>query len=275
MSEKRLTRALRYRRIVIGGGMVAFLVVVSLLAPFVAGKSLYSFDLSARLSASSARHILGCDDFGRDLLARIVLGSRVSLTVGLVSQIVALVVGTGLGLLAGYYGKGWDNLIMRFMDILFSFPSLLLAIALLTIFGPGLGNIILAVGLVSTPAFARLVRGTVLSVKEKEFIEAARAVGMSDGRLIGLHLLPNVIGPVIVYATMGIGDAILTEAGLSFLGLGIQPPNPSWGGMLANGKNFINTSPNEVIFSGVAIVLTVVAFNTLGDGIRDYLDPKD
>jgi peptide/nickel transport system permease protein len=254
--------------------MVAILVAVALLAPAFAGKSLYSFDLSARLSASSARHLLGCDDFGRDILARIVLGSRISLTVGLVSQVVALVIGTALGLAAGFYGGKPDNLIMRCMDVLFSFPSLLLAIALLTIFGPGLWNIILAIGLVSTPAFARLVRGSVLSVKGKEYIEAARAVGMSDSRLIRLHLLPNVVGPVLVYATMGIGDAILSEAGLSFLGLGIQPPTPSWGGMLANGKNFINTSPNEVIFSGLAILLTVVAFNTLGDGIRDRLDPK-
>jgi len=275
MSKSENTRRLlRNKRVIIGGSLVALLFFVAFASPLLAGGTLYSFDFTARLAPPSTKHILGCDDFGRDILARIVLGSRVSLTVGIVSQIIALVLGATLGLLAGYYGKAIDNIIMRFMDILFAFPSLLLAIALLTIFGSGIGNIIIAIGLVYTPAFARLVRGAVLSVKEKEFIEAARAEGMSDARLIFLHILPNIIGPIIIYATMGIGDSILTEAGLSFLGLGIQPPNPSWGGMLSNGKNFINTMPAEVIFSGIAIVITVVAFNTLGDGIRDYLDPR-
>ena len=267
-------RILNNPRLIVGGILSVVIIFTAVLSPIILSNQIYALDLESRLSPSSSEHILGCDDFGRDIFFRILLGSRISLTVGLFSQLFALSIGTVLGLLSGFYGKITDTIIMRIMDIFFSFPSLLLAIALMTIFGSGLGNIIIAIGFVYTPAFARLVRGSVLSVKEKEYIESARAQGMKDWRIITKHILPNVIGPIIIFATMGIGDAILTEAGLSFLGLGIAPPNPSWGGMLSNGKNFISTMPNEVIFSGLAIVLTVLAFNTLGDGIRDFLDPK-
>jgi len=267
-------RAVHNKRLVIGSILILIILFITLFSPFLAQETLFSFDFQKRLAPPSWENPFGCDDFGRDLLSRIINGSRVSLLVGFVSQIVALSVGTILGLVSGYYGKTTDNIIMRIMDVMFSFPSLLLAIALMTIFGAGTGNIIIAIGIVYIPAFARIVRGSVLSVKEKEYIESARAQGMSDIRLITFHILPNIIGPIIIYATMGIGDAILTEAGLSFLGLGIQPPTPSWGGMLANGKNYISQVPYEVIFSGLAIVFTVIAFNTLGDGIRDFLDPK-
>ncbi len=274
ISSRNRYRIMHNPRLLAGGALVAVIFLTAVLSPVFLGSKIYALDLEARLSPPSPGHLLGCDDFGRDIFVRILLGTRISLTVGICSQIFALAAGSMLGLLAGYYGKWVDTVIMRIMDIFFSFPSLLLAIALMTIFGSGLVNIIVAIGVVYTPAFARLVRGSVLSVKEKEYVESAHAQGMRDRRIILRHILPNVIGPIIIYATMGIGDAILTEAGLSFLGLGIQPPTPSWGGMLSNGKNFISVMPNEVIYSGVAIVLTVLAFNTLGDGIRDFLDPK-
>jgi peptide/nickel transport system permease protein len=267
-------RAINNKRLVIGFILVLFIIFVAVFAPLIASEGLFSMDFDARLAPPSQDHPLGCDDFGRDLLSRIILGTRVSLTVGLVSQLLALLIGATLGMIAGYYGELVDNIIMRIMDVFFSFPSLLLAIALMTAFGSSISNIIMAIGIVYTPHFARIVRGSVLSVKEKEYIESAKAQGMSDFRLIIKHILPNIMGPIIIYATMGIGDAILTEAGLSFLGLGIQPPTPSWGGMLSNGKNFISVAPYEVIFAGVAIMFTVLAFNTFGDGIRDYLDPK-
>lgn len=267
-------RAIHNKRLTMGTILVFVILILAVFAPLIAPEEIFSIDFKSRLAPPSADHILGCDDFGRDLFSRMVYGSRVSLIVGLVSQLVAMTLGTALGMVAGYYGNMIDNIIMRIMDVFFSFPSLLLAIALMTAFGTNLSNIILAIGIVYTPQFARIVRGSVLSIKEKEFIESAKAQGMSDVRLILKHLLPNIMGPIVIYATMGIGDAILTEAGLSFLGLGIQPPTPSWGGMLSNGKNFISVAPFEVIFAGIAIVLTVLAFNTLGDGIRDYLDPK-
>ncbi len=267
-------RAIHNKRLTMGTILVFVILIFAVFAPLIAPEEIFSIDFKSRLAHPSAEHILGCDDFGRDLFSRIVYGSRVSLIVGLISQLVAMTMGTALGMVAGYYGNIIDNIIMRIMDVFFSFPSLLLAIALMTAFGTNLSNIILAIGIVYTPQFARIVRGSVLSIKEKEFIESAKAQGMSDLRLILKHLFPNIMGPIVIYATMGIGDAILTEAGLSFLGLGIQPPTPSWGGMLSNGKNFISVAPFEVIFAGIAIVLTVLAFNTLGDGIRDYLDPK-
>jgi peptide/nickel transport system permease protein len=268
-------RAIHNRRLVIGAILVLTIITIAIFAPLIAREPLFSFKLDARLAQPSWNAPFGRDDFGRDIFSRIILGSRVSLTVGLLSQLIALVAGTVLGVLAGYYGGLLDNCIMRVLDVFFAFPSLLLAIALMTITGGGsIGNVILAIGLVYTPAFARIVRGSTLSVKEKEFVESAKAQGMSEFRILFLHVLPNIIGPIIIYATMGIGDAILTEAGLSFLGLGIQPPTPSWGGMLSNGKNFISVAPSEVIFSGLAVVVVVVAFNTLGDGLRDFLDPR-
>ncbi len=267
-------RIKKNRRLVVGTFMVAFIVFIAIFAPLLASEGLYSFNFDERLAPPSGDAPLGRDDFGRDILSRIILGSRVSLIVGLVSQIIALTVGTLLGVLAGFYGGTVDNIIMRILDVFFAFPSLLLAIALMTIFGGSVTNVIIAIGLVYTPAFARIVRGSTLSVKEKEYIESAKAQGMADIRIVLLHVLPNIIGPIIIYATMGIGDAIITEAGLSFLGLGIQPPTPTWGGMLSNGKNYISVAPYEVIYAGIAIMITVVAFNTLGDGLRDFFDPK-
>ena len=274
--SRTFSRAVHNKRLVAGSIMVLFILFVAMSAPVLAKEDLFSFKFDGRLAKPSWDAIFGRDDFGRDIMSRIILGSRVSLTVGLLSQLIAFFAGTTLGVVAGYYGGIADNVIMRILDVFFSFPSLLLAIALMTITGGGsVVNVVTAIGLVYTPAFARIVRGSTLSVKEKEFVESARAQGMSEFRIIVFHILPNIMGPIIIYATMGIGDAILTEAGLSFLGLGIQPPTPSWGGMLSNGKNYISVAPYEVIFAGLAIVITVVAFNTLGDGMRDFLDTKD
>ncbi|MGR6966982.1 ABC transporter permease [Geodermatophilus sp. URMC 61] len=227
-----------------------------------------------RLQPPSPAHPFGTDDLGRDILSRVVLGAAVSLRVGFLAVAFALVVGSLIGLLAGYYGRWVDDVLMRFMDVLFAFPAVLLAIAVLAVRGPGAGNTALAIGIVYIPVFARVTRASVLGVREEVYVRASRSVGASDLRLLTRHVLPNAAPPIIVQTSISLAFAVLAEAALSFLGLGTQPPNPSWGLMLAEGRGFIDLAWWLAFFPGMAIFLTVLCFNLLGDGLRDVLDPR-
>lgn len=219
-------------------------------------------------------HILGLDLNARDLYSRIIYGSQISLFLGVVIVSFASVVGSFLGLVSGYFGGWVDNIIMRTMDVLLAFPSLLLAIAIVTIRGPGLQNALLAIGIVAIPVYARLMRSSVLSLKEQEFVTAVRALGASPVRIMFRHILINALTPILVQATLGIGTAVIEAAALSFLGLGAQPPTPEWGQMLAEARNYVFSAPHLVFFPGIAITFTVLGFNLLGDGLRDTLDPR-
>ena len=224
--------------------------------------------------APSSEHWFGTDEYGRDILSRIIFGARLSLWVGFVSVAGSVIVGLVLGLLAGYYGKWVDMIISRIFDILLAFPSILLAIAIVAALGPSLRNALIAIAIINVPTFGRLIRSRVLSVKEEEYISAAKAIGMRDRRIIFLHVLPNCLAPIIVQGTLAIASAIIECAALGFLGLGAQPPTPEWGQMLAESRAYILQAPWTVLFPGVAIMLTVLGFNLMGDGLRDALDPR-
>lgn len=224
--------------------------------------------------APSWQHPFGTDNLGRDVLRRVLHGTRISLLIGFVVVLVSGAAGTVLGLVAGYYGRALDTVIMRLLDILLAFPAILLAIAIVAVRGPGLANTILAVAIVGIPGYARVVRSLVLSLRERDYVDAARMVGASHARIMFLHILPNSLSPIIVQATLGMGGAILFAAALGFLGLGVQPPRPEWGAMIADGIKFLRQSPHLVFFPGMAIMLTVLGFNLLGDGLRDALDPQ-
>lgn len=257
-----------------GLGIIIFLIIVAALAPVIAPYDPFEQDILARYKAPSADHFLGTDEMGRDILSRIIYGSRISLQVGLVSVALALILGVGFGLLAGYYGGKIDMVIMRFMDIMLAFPSILLAIGIVAILGPQLKNAMLAIGIINVPRFARIVRSSVLSIKESEYISAARALGAGDLRIVFKHLLPNAMAPLIVQTTLSIATAILEAAALSFLGLGAQPPSPEWGAMLSDARSSLQKAPWVATFPGLAIIFGVLGFNLLGDGLRDALDPK-
>lgn len=228
----------------------------------------------AILQGPSRAHVLGTDQFGRDILSRIIIGARVSLLVAVLSVAVALALGTTVGLLSGYLGRWVDGLAMRLMDILFAFPAILLAIAIMAVAGTSMRNLILAIGVVYTPQFARVARAATLTVKNLEFVEASQALGAGTGRVLARHLLPNVMPAIIVQVSLSLSLAILSESALSFLGLGTQPPTPSWGNMLSEGRQFMEIAPWNAVFPGAAIMLVVLGFNLLGDGLRDLLDPR-
>ena len=259
-----------------GAGLVvvAALVVVALLAPEIVPYDPIDQSFRIKLQAPSAEHLLGTDEFGRDVLSRILVGTRVALAVGTVPVAIALVIGVTLGLTAGYFGGGVDQVVMRAIDVLLAFPWLLLAIGIMAILGPGIQNVMIAVAIVYIPAFARIVRGSVLSIKEKEYVEAARAMGQPNSKIIVRHVLANAWAPIIVLATLSIGQAIIYAAGLSFIGLGTQPPDADWGVMLTSGREYLRDAPWLGFFPGLAILITVLAFNLFGDGLRDALDPR-
>ncbi|MFN8522423.1 MAG: ABC transporter permease [Chloroflexota bacterium] len=258
---------------VLGAALIGMLLVLALTADLVA-----PFDPTAqiarRLTAPNETYRVGTDEFGRDVLSRIIHGTRISLYVGVVSVGIALTVGGSLGIVSGYAGGRLDNVLMRVVDVMFSIPTLVLAIAITGILKPNLTNAMIAIGIVYTPTFARVARGPVLSVVQHEYIAAARTVGSGHARIILLHVLPNVAAPIIVQTTLSLSTAILAEATLSFLGLGTQPPEPSWGTMLGTGRKFMETAPWVAVFPGAAIMFAVLGFNLLGDGLRDALDPR-
>lgn len=267
-------RLRRNRAAIVGLVVVVVLALLAIFAPLIAPADPIVQDLDARLLPPSRQHVLGTDDLGRDLLTRIIYGGRVSLTVGLVSVGIGLAVGTVLGLAGGFYGGISESVIMRAMDIMLAFPATLLAIFIVGIRGPGLNNAMLAIGVINIPIFARIVRGSTLRVRQEDFVEAARALGGSQFRILNRHILPNTLAPIIVQTTLSIGAAILEAAGLSFLGLGAQAPTPEWGAMLTNTREFLRDAPWAATFPGLAILVTVVGFNLLGDGLRDALDPR-
>lgn len=269
-----MQRLLRQKTAIFGLIIVCLLLLTALLAPLLAPYDPVASDLPSRLQAPSAAHFLGTDELGRDILSRIFYGSRISIQIGILAVGISLIFGTFLGAISGYYGGKLDMAIMRVIDIVMAFPYILLAIAITAMLGPGLNNAMIAIGVVGIPIYARVVRGAVLSVKEMEYIESAKVSGCSSLRIIMKHVLPNCLAPLIVQATLGIGTAILDAAGLSFLGLGAQPPKPEWGIMLNKGKDVMHNAPWVIMFPGVAILFTVLGFNLLGDGLRDALDPK-
>lgn len=258
----------------VGGVLLVGFLLLSLAAPLVAPHDPIKQNLYNRLASPSLIHPFGTDDFGRDILSRIIFGSRISLRVGVTAVFIALGFGTTIGLASGYYGGVLDQILMRGMDLMLAFPSILLAIGILAVLGPGLENALLAVGIVAVPQYARLVRASALSIREKDYVQAMRALGASDLRILLHALLPNCLAPVIVQSTLGLATSILDAAGLSFLGLGAQPPLPEWGAMLSSGRELILSAPWVLVFPGGAIFMTVLAFNLLGDGLRDALDPK-
>ncbi|WP_409330145.1 ABC transporter permease [Trujillonella humicola] len=258
-------------------GAAIVLVLVALVALFdeqLAPEGPNEISVPDRLQGPSWEHPFGTDDLGRDILSRVILGASVSLRVGSTAVGIALVVGTLIGLLAGYYGKWLDDVLMRLMDVLFAFPAVLLAIAVLAVRGPGPNNAAIAIGIVYIPIFARVTRASVLGVREEVYVRASRSVGASDWRILTRHVLPNAAPPIIVQTSISLAFAVLAEAALSFLGLGTQPPNPSWGLMLAEGRGYIDLAWWIAFFPGMAIFLVVLCFNLLGDGLRDVLDPR-
>jgi peptide/nickel transport system permease protein len=261
------------------GAMIGLVLIVLLLftvlsADLIAPQGIDEQDLRKGLLSPGREFPLGTDEFGRDMLSRIIHGSRVSLQVGIIATALSAAVGISLGAIAGYFGGRIDHFIQGMVDISWAFPTVLMAIFLVAVLGPGLLNVMIAVGLVYWGGFARVIRGQVLSLREWEFVTAARAIGAHDMRIMFRHIVPNILAPVIVMSTLMMGDAILIEATLSFVGMGAQPPIPSWGSILAGGRTYLALAPWVTIFPGVAIMLTVLGFNLLGDGLRDALDPR-
>jgi len=265
---------IRNRGGMIGLAIMVTITLIAIFAPLVSPYDPYALSRLDRLQGPSRAHLMGTDDLGRDLLSRIIYGARISMTVGLFTVLIATALGTPAGIVAGYFGGKIDSLIMRVMDVIFSFPAVLLALAITAFLGPNLRNMILALGIVYAPGFSRIVRGPVLAARHLEYVEASRVMGASNARILVHHLLPNIISPLIVTATVTFSFALLAEAALSFLGMGAQPPEASWGVMLSSGRRFMETVPSLAVFPGLAIMITVLASNLLGDALRDVLDPR-
>lgn len=271
ISFKRLRKS---RTAVLGIIIIILFTLIAFLAPYIAPYDPLEQNFIKSFRAPSAEHYLGTDEFGRDVFSRILYGARISLQIGFIAVFISLVVGVSVGLAAGYYGGWIDMVVMRVMDLMLSFPYILLALVIMSILGPGIYNAMIAIGIVYVPQYARIVRSSVLSVKEKEYVLAARALGANDFRIILKHVFLNSMAPIIIQTTLSIGRAIINAAGLSFLGLGAQPPTPEWGAMLSNGQNFLRNAPWIATFPGIAIALLVLGFNMVGDGFRDAFDPR-
>lgn len=269
-----LKQLFRNKRAVVGGIVLIMIVLMAVFAPYISKYDPVKQDIRSRLQPPSKDHIFGTDQFGRDTFTRVIYGARLSLRVGFTSIAISLVIGSALGLIAGYYGGILDNVIMRFIDILLALPGFLLALAIVAALGPGLENVVIAIGISYIPSFARMMRSSVLSIRELDYVSAAEAVGAPDWRVILLHILPNSLNPIIVLTTLSLAGAILSAAGLSFLGMGAQPPTPEWGSMIAAARPFIRVSHWAVTVPGLAIFTTVMCLNLVGDGLRDALDPR-
>ena len=273
MENVSLRRLRRNSGAMLGFVLLIFLLLAALFGPVLLG-SPGAQDLAARLSAPSAAHWLGTDQLGRDVLTRVLNGARISLSLGVGVMLASLIAGSIVGLIAGLLGGWWDEVLMRLTDIFLAFPSLILAMAISAALGPSLTNVMIAVALVSWPTYARLIRAQVLALREREFVEAARALGSSQSRVAFRHLLPNSLAPLLVQGSFDVGSAILTAAGLGFIGFGAQPPTPEWGAMVSETRNYISQAPWASSAPAIAILLTVLAFNLIGDGLRDVFDPR-
>jgi peptide/nickel transport system permease protein len=264
----------RNRLAMVGLVVLAIFILGAIFAPLITSFDPIKTDFSNALTAPSDANILGTDWLGRDVFARIVYGSRISLAIGLISVVIGMVIGVPIGALSGYYGGRFDLFIQRAIDIMIAFPGILLAIVVVAVLGVGVENVMIAVGIASVPIYTRLVRGSVLAVKEQGYISAAKALGIGDFRIILRHIMPNCLGPIIVQSTFQVATAILWAAGLGFLGLGAQPPDPEWGAMLSKGREYIRTAHHLTTYPGLAILFMVLGFNLIGDGLRDALDPR-
>ncbi len=259
---------------VVGLCIVSFFVLLAVIGPFIAPQGHNDQNLILRLQPPSSEFWFGTDDLGRDIFSRLLHGAQISLTIGLTAVLISAIAGSFLGIIAGYYGRFIDTIISRIFDIMLAFPSILLAIAIVSILGPSLRNALIAIAIINIPTFGRLIRSRVLSIKEEEYIHAAKAIGMKNSRILWSHILPNSMTPIIVQGTLAIATAIIEAAALGFLGLGAEPSVPEWGKMLADSRMFLLNAPWAMIFPGVAIMLTVIGFNLMGDGLRDAFDPK-
>ncbi len=259
---------------VLGLAIVLLYILVAIFAPLLAPYDPVEQELANMLQTPSAEHLLGTDEVGRDILSRIIYGARISMKVGFYAVGVAFILGVPLGIFAGFYGGKVDLIIMRMMDVLLAFPGILLSIVFVSVLGPNLNNAILSVGIYTVPNFARMARGEALTLRNSEFVEAARAMGSSNLRIIFSHILINIVSPLIVMGTLSFGTAIITTAGMGFLGIGAQPPTPEWGAMLSSGRQYLLVAPHVTTYTGLAILFLVLGLNLLGDGLRDVLDPK-
>jgi peptide/nickel transport system permease protein len=272
--KQRMWKAFVRNRTALIGGVIALLIVlVAISAPLLSPYDPLSQDPYARLAASTSKHWLGTDDYGRDVLSRIIWGSRVSLIIGVSSVSLGMIAGTIMGMIAGYYRK-LESIVMRVVDVMMCFPDLILAIAVTAVLGSSLVNLILTIAIVMTPRFARLAHGSLLSIKEREYVVAAQAIGVSVPRILGRHIFPNIFGELLVAGTLWVGVAIRLEANLAFIGLGVQPPTPTWGNMIRQGVDVLINAPGISVYSGLCILVTILSFNMLGDGVRDMIDPK-
>ncbi len=272
--HKLLFNFFRSKNAIIGGIIILSFFFIALLAPLLAPTPPNALSLKDALTPPCREYILGTDEFGRSILSRIIFGARVSLNIALIASAVALGIGVPLGAFAGYYGGGVDSIVQGLVDLTWAFPTILAALAIMFILGPGLHSVMIAVGVVYWAGYARITRGQFLALREEDYVQAARAVGASNLRIVWRHLLPNSLAPLLVQLSLGMGQVILIEASLSFLGLGAQPPTPSWGSMLSNGRAYLLTAPWLTLFPGLAIMLVVLGFNLIGDGLRDALDPR-